>query len=353
MKAGTTLDKLSAELERQLATKLDLKCPTSWMQYHAVSSDDRLAIALPTGEVDYGTTELARRQLADKLKIPYTYFSRMQEKQRRLLEDNVNTWLKAGDDERLVRILDGRVRAILSERYRRLDNYEVAESILPILLKLPGARFVSCELTDAKMYLKVVATETSFEIAKGDVIQAGVIVSNSEVGCGSLTVQPLVYRTGKTTGFIMPDSKLMKRHVGRILEAEDEGLTVFKDDTLKADDMAFFKKVRDVVDYCVSQSMLAVVGEKMRRTLGIAIVGNVIKVVEVLAQKYDITDGERDGILKRLATGGDLSALGLVNAVSAFSADVSDYDRATELEEVSGRLLSMPAKELVDLASVE
>jgi hypothetical protein len=92
----------------------------------------------------YGVTPLARRQLADKLKIPYAYFERMRTEQPVLLDRNVNTWLQSDDDRRMIRTLDGNVRAVLSERYRRLDNFDLAESVLPILrncLKCASSRW--------------------------------------------------------------------------------------------------------------------------------------------------------------------------------------------------------------------
>jgi hypothetical protein len=135
--------------------------------------------------VYYGVTPLARRQLADKLKIPYAYFERMREEQPVLLDRNVNTWLQSEDDRRMLRTLDGQVRAVLSDRYRRLDNYDLAESVLPILQQLPELRFESVELTDTRMYLKCVTPRLSYEMAPGDVVQAGLVISNSEVGQGT------------------------------------------------------------------------------------------------------------------------------------------------------------------------
>jgi len=70
---------------------------------------------------------------------------------------------------------------VLSDRYRRLDNYELAENVLPILQRLEGARFESVELTETKMYLKVVTPRVEYEIAPGDVVQAGIVITNSEV----------------------------------------------------------------------------------------------------------------------------------------------------------------------------
>src|SRR3970040_5988 len=80
----------------------------------------------------YGITNLARRQLADKLKIPFTYFERMRTEQPALLDRNVNTWLQTDNERRMIRTLDGQVRAVLSDRYRRLDNFDLAENVLPL-----------------------------------------------------------------------------------------------------------------------------------------------------------------------------------------------------------------------------
>jgi hypothetical protein len=113
-------------------------------------------------------------------------------------------------------------------------------------------------------------------VAPGDVVQAGVVVSNSEVGCGSLSVQPLVFRLVCRNGLIASDGALRKTHVGRILDTVEDAVTVFKDDTMLADDRAFFLRVRDVVEATVSEATLRVVGEKMRRTLGIPITGDPI-----------------------------------------------------------------------------
>jgi hypothetical protein len=158
---------------------------------------------------------LARRQLADKLKIPYAYFERMREDQPALLDRNVNTWLQSEDERRMLRTLDGQVRAVLSDRYRRLDNFDLAESVLPILQQLPEVRFESVELTETKMYLKCITPRLKYEMAPGDVVQAGVVISNSEVGQGTLSVQPLLFRLVCSNGLIAADRSLRKTHVGR------------------------------------------------------------------------------------------------------------------------------------------
>jgi hypothetical protein len=59
---------------------------------------------------------------------------------------------------------------------------------------MPDIQFGSCELTEDYMYLKVVNPRLQDEVRPGDVVQAGVSISNSETGRGAVSVCPLVYR---------------------------------------------------------------------------------------------------------------------------------------------------------------
>jgi hypothetical protein len=354
MKSGRSLVNLAQELERQLVTKQDMVVPSSLMRCHTDEVGSCKMMIEETGGVGkYGITNLARRQLAEKLKIPFAYFERMRVEQPALLDRNVNTWLQTDNERRMIRTLDGQVRAVLSDRYRRLDNFDLAENVLPILQRLPDARFESVELTETKMYIKLVTPRLQYEMTPGDVVQAGIVITNSEVGHGTLSVQPLVYRLVCSNGLIASDRALRKTHVGRILQSDDEAITVFRDDTLAADDKAFFLKVRDVVEAAVSEATFRQVVEKMKKTLDIKLTGDPVKTVEVLANRYTLNEIERVGVLRHLIVEGDLSGYGLVNAVTHYSHDVEDYDRATEFEALGGKLIELPASEWKGLAEAD
>jgi hypothetical protein len=346
MKQGRTLIGLVEELERQLTTKVDMIVPTQLMHHMTgEGGDTSLLIEAPDGSKRFTATESCRRQLADRLKIPFGYFERMRSDQPELLDRNVNTWLHKEPEQRLVRTLDGRARAFLSDRYRRLDNYDLLEHVLPILRELPGARFESMELTDTRMYVKVVTPRVEFEIQPGDIVQAGVVISNSEIGHGSLSVQPLVYRLVCRNGLIAPDHAMRKAHVGRLQEASTEEITIFRDDTLAAEDKAFYLKVRDVVQAAVSQATFEQTAARMRSALGIKLTGDPVKAVEALATRYLLNEQERSGVLRSLITEADLSGYGLVNAITGYAQEVDSYDRATELEQLGGRLLEQSRAE--------
>ena len=71
--------------------------------------------------------------------------------------------------------------------------------------------------------------------------------------------------------------------------------------------------------------------------------GNPVAAIEVLSEKFGYSNDEKSGILTHLIQGGDLSAYGLLNAITRTSQDVTDYDRCTELERDGSKVLSLPA----------
>ena len=79
---------------------------------------------------------------------------------------------------------------------------------------------------------------------------------------------------------------LRKTHVGRMSDASSDEVTVFRDDTLQAEDKAFFLKVRDVVEAAVSEATFQQIAEKMRRTMGIRLKGDPVRTIEVVGTRY-------------------------------------------------------------------
>ena len=157
-------------------------------------------------QMTFGTTSLFHRQVASALGIPAKYYDLMQSQKPELLAENVNAWLADRTSSYMVRSMDygsGQVaRALLSERYRRIDNMEIATSVLPLFAGNDQYEVMSCEVTENRLYLKVVNHRLEMEVRKGDIVQAGVMISNSEVGLGAVSIQPLVYRLVCLNGMV-------------------------------------------------------------------------------------------------------------------------------------------------------
>jgi len=353
MKAGKTLTELAVELERQQDTKHDYLSDTRNVRMEQdgqtlvlddkASDFDRL-LQKPTAAVFEGlATRHAHQQIASRINIPMKYYERMQEEAPQLLATNVNHWFQQKPERRMLRTLDGKARAFLSERYRPLDNYDLAQVVLPKIGEM-GCRIESCEITQTRMYIKAVTDRITENIAVGDPVQAGLVVSNSEIGAGSLKVEPLILRLVCMNGMISADRSMKKYHVGRSNGDTDGAAEFFQDETRRADDKAFWLKVRDTVGASLDQAIFSQTIEKMRAAKENRI-EDAAKTVELVTEKMILNETESAGVLKHLINGGDLSQFGLLNAVTRMAQDVEDYDRATDMERFGGQILELPQTE--------
>lgn len=288
MKTGKTLMELAAEVQRQAEAKRDFVSASASLKYLG----DKDAIEVE-GFGHFGVNEHAHNQLGAHLGIPAKYYDKMRESAPALLEANVNYWLRSNDDRRMVRTLDGEVRAVLSDKYRPLDNLDLLETVLPVLGQ-QEMEVISSEVTEKRLYLKVLTPKVTFEIKKGDVVQAGLVISNSEVGAGSLSVEPLLYRLVCTNGMIANDSKMRKYHVGRGNSAFGEGAAeFFRDETRALDDRAFWAKVRDLVGAAVSQINFQRIAERFFEVEKNIIEADPVRVVEVFAKQNTLNQSEK------------------------------------------------------------
>ena len=342
MKQGKTLEQLGVKLQRQRNSRANYIADTRQLNF--TTNDNRSQITFESGNktMEFGINPLAHQQIASRLGIPLKYYQRMQAETPSLLDTNVNRWLEQTPARRMLRVMDGNIRAFLSDRYRRLDNLELCASVLPIIHEMKGAIIESCEVTEAHLYLKVVNKKMKTEVAVGDVVQAGFVISNSEVGLGHLTVEPMIFRLVCKNGLICKDFSQKKRHIGRQVENYDTAYEIYSDETLAQDDKAFFMKVQDTVRTAVDENKFMLTVNRLQEAMEIPLEHNPMEEVELLADRFSLTETEQGDILRQLFKGGDCSRYGLLNAVTAASQNAEDYERATELERIGGEILALP-----------
>ena len=343
LKQGKTLSELGRELQRQRLNRQDFLADTRSLEMQSDSFGSTLRLSIDDHPLTFSVGDIAHQQIASRLNIPFRYYQKMQAAAPQLLDQNVNTWFAQNPERRMVRVLDGNVRAFLSDRYRRLDNLELCAAVLPVINEMKGANIESCEVTPSHLYIKVVNRKLKAEVRVGDVVQAGFVVSNSEVGLGSLRVEPLVFRLVCKNGLICKDLAQKKYHVGRQVNlSDDSAYEVYSDETLAQDDKAFFMKVQDIVRAAVDEAKFLLTVDKMREATQIPLEHNPVKSVELLADKFLLTENERGDILRQLFFGGDNTRYGLVNAVTSASKIAKSYERATDLERIGGEILALP-----------
>lgn len=363
MKTGRTLTQLAAEIERQRETRRDFVAPTRGLAL--VPTQQEVDGETRWGDVVFGglpapfhaanINDLAHRQLGDHAGIPAAYYDRMRTAAPELLARNVNHWLHAEPSKRLVRVLDGRVRAFLSDRYRPLENADLAEAVLPVLMER-RLQVLSCELTERRLYIKAVDPSIQKDIPTGrrmgdgthtifDTLSPAIIISNSEVGAGALSVETAVWTRACTNMAIFAQKSMRKYHIGGKL-GDMAGIQELLSDRTKAKvDEALWAQVGDVVAGAFDQAKFEASCMDIASMSEQRIEGKVEAVVEVTAKHLGIREKEREGVLKHLIEGGDLSRYGLFNAVTRTAEDLDDYDRATAFERMGGQIIDLGAGE--------
>jgi hypothetical protein len=341
MKAGMTIEALAAEVARASETAADYVVDTRHMMM--TSTDERggeSALTVVGLDDDLVVNDYAHGQLSGHLKIPKVYYDRLRVDHPGLLDQNVNTLLHAHPSTQMIRSLDGHARAFLSDRYRRLDNFDLFMAIVPTLTEIlgsaPDAAVESCGLTETKMWLTVILPFWTEEIRVGDPVRLGLRISNSEVGAGACSVETILYRLICKNGMTTQHA-LRRAHLGKRVEA-DEDLSIYRDETLRLDDAAFFAKVSDAVRACADEARFQQIVAEMRTLAETTVEDDPPQAIQKLAKAADLTEGEAGSVLRHLIEGGDLSAWGYVNAVTRAAQDVDSYDRSMELEKIGGNL---------------
>jgi len=355
---------LAIELERQVEAKRDFMANTGEVTVATMDrSDTSLALEIPTEEEveHFPIRPVALRQIGSKLKIPAKFIDRC-EKYPDLIAGNINYLFKREPEKRLVRTLDGNVRGFLSDSYRRMDNYDVAKAVLPVLAEY-GAQVTSCEVTERKLYIKAIRPDLVAEIpppegavmGEGhtffiDKVQAGLTINNSEIGFGRLSLQPSHFTKRCTNYASFTDYAFNKVHLGSKDDSSADIRELMSDQTKKVDDAALWMKVRDLVIGAMDGTIFDKIVDDLKASRGQQIEGNPVKCVELLSKRHGLTDDESGGVIEHLIKGGELTQYGLSNAVTRLSQDIEKYDRATELEVLGGKIIELKPTEWQVLA---
>ena len=355
MKQGSTLTELAVEVLRQKKAKTDYIADTKALEMIGDFGQPQLNVG---SEGCFDIRDMAHTQIAEKVGIPVKYYSRMKDDAPELLSVNVNHWFRSNPEKRMVRTLDGKVRAFLSNRYRPMDNYDLAESVLPKLVA-SGANVHSCELTENRMYIKAVIDDVRQTVPAPDgrngtgysadvVVSPGIVISNSETGHGALAIQPAVHFLSCLNMAVWAEHSLKKYHIGRNFGSGSGGGSgdgvwqFFTDETRKLTDAALWSQVIDLVRVSLEGDVFEqIVTDLHKARADVISADKVTKTVERLSNNQSLSKTESGGVLAYLIDGGDLSRFGLSNAVTRLSQDVDDYDRASFLERIGGEVITL------------
>jgi len=307
---------------------------------------------IPELRIDENThmplNQWAHNQMASKLDIPQKYYDRMRTEEPQLLRENVNTWLgKNTMGKLLIRTTAGKVRAVLSDRYKPIPNTGTAYAVLATLNQIKQTESISftvreCAVTDTMMYLKVTAdtvhmmrpeyihpTNPEFN---GDPMYPGIMIRNSEVGASKFRVDVFTWRLVCSNGAIMT-SGISKVHLGRKIGGEGE--INFSERTEKLDAMTVLSGMNDIIKQVFEPRKMQEIIDRIRAGQNVA-VEEPVKVVENICEQWKLSDNMKNEILAQFT---EKTQFGVANAITAVAKEQENVEDQIKLEEIGGEIL--------------
>ena len=367
---NTDLPNLVDMLKVQSDVRYDVVVPASGIEMrdgNVIVKDGTARFAeegLYTEDATLVPTPICDEGISKRFDIPLKYVRRMRSRvdsdisemakdDGTLLDQNINYWLEAEPNRRhLVRgfLTDGAgepgiARAILSDRYRTIDNYDVLMATLDgvkqagVSIDIDGA-----DLSDRRMCVRITCPEVS-EYATGlldgyrspftgdtgadnPTIFAGLVIKNSETGGGAFTIVPRLVVQVCSNGLQMTKDAMRAIHLGGKL---DEGVVQWSDDTQQNELTLVTSKARDAVSTFLDVDYMRTKIAELQNLAGIE-VSHPVDTIDRIARKTGWSDVEEANILSHFIKGGQTTALGVAQAVTSFAQTVESPDRQDELE---------------------
>lgn len=291
----------------------------------------------------------ALNQAAGRAGVPETFVNRMLAKPygAELICENLNTiFSKEEPDRFLVRSVDGQVRGVLSDTYRRMDSRPILEAFANTCQEL-GAQPVEGVGGDLRFSLKAILPKVYMVGQKKgheEVFAFGASLSNSDFGCGALSLQFFLWRIWCSNTATREDS-LRRVHLGKRL-ADD---IVYSQETYEADTKTMVLGVRDHVKGVLAPAKIDEALAMIETALDTTVEPKKFFDKGGELEKLKLTKSEIEAAREAFNNGGVEvlprgDNLGRMSQAIAWIAQSSESaERRLELERVAGQLMEKQA----------
>ena len=203
-----------------------------------------------------------------------------------------------------------------------IPNLQLVDAVVELLREVPWQIHVDhCEEADGDLRLAVVARDLGRDVEKGDRVQAGFFIQNSESGSLRALACERVYRVVCENGYM--------------IECEEGQTTAI---TVQGDWQA---DLAQVVDRSFAAEGLDRDVARFRATTTQMLVTPYELLCNLVAQGV-LTEDEQSAVQAEFTDAADDTLYGLINAVTRVAGRCRDFDdwrRAVELERLGGEIL--------------
>lgn len=291
-------------------------------------------------------------QVAEKLNIPKRYYDKMNTQAHLpILDQNVSYWLKNEKTSYLIRTFidkeekSGVVRSLLSDRFRVIDNYDILLAVLAAV-KETGLNIQidenGCDVTDKRMYVRFICPEIEIKApellknyrkpdgdgSKNDSIISGFVITNSEVGFGTLSISPRAKVLVCSNGLIATKEKFSQVHLGG--KMEQYSVIKWSENTKQKNLELIISQVKDYIIRFASSDFL---GESIAKMIEKnKELEHPSDAVSNVCNSLNISEEKQKDILSFFMKGGDSTSFGLSSAITYYAHAKADADEQYDLE---------------------
>jgi hypothetical protein len=282
----------------------------------------------------------AMGQIASQVKMPMAYVDHLLgsgEWGRDLLVRNLRDGISKGNQGArfLVRETQGEVRALLSNRYRRIDSRPILDALIGEAQKA-GAIVVDGIGSDIRVEMKFIVPRV-LEPAPGEFMVFGFAWGTSDYGHGSNWIRAFANRLACFNGMTM-EQNLRQIHLGRAMTEDN---FEFSQRTMELDTRTAISATRDVARMLLSDVKIAATADIITR----ASKEGINPAATLASLKKRVSKGDSEAIAQafnspdvvELPPGNTMWRFS--NAISLVARDATDAENKLDLERLAGDVL--------------
>jgi hypothetical protein len=394
-------------LRGQRALRHDLVVPAPFIRAEGgrltVEGDTEVTVMDEDGvdvrPVAYSVTGVAEEGISEKLGIPRAYLRRMRSEHPDLWDANVNGWLQhpsRTDAKYLLRTLrdeetgQGVARALLTNGYKPMESLDVLVAAMEGIRDAGAAvELDRADLTERRLYVTMHCPEVAamapglldgyrgpwhqrglaeqrvprvgqdgslgnevgrwlgvaeregmaYPAGQEPIVFAGFELSNSDTGSGAFTLSPKLLVRICRNGLTLDIGRVRKVHLGARLE---EGAIDWSSRTHEAALVLIKEQTRDAVKRFLDVEFLREAITTLEQSAGVP-VSNPAEAIKHVTKALSYSDERADAVLAHFIAGGQLTAGGVMQAVTSVAQTVVDGDEAARMEADAVRALDLAA----------
>lgn len=310
-------------------------------------------------KINLSVLDCCHAQISSRLDIPKKYYDKMlgNERYHHILDYNVCNWFyEKNDSNFLLRTFidkeekTGIARAILSDRYNILDNYDVMLATLDAIRESGiNVQIESGDITDTKFFMRFICPDIEIDapdILKnyrvpdgskgGNGIISGFVISNSETGNGKFSISPRAVVLACRNGMIFKNDAFQKTHLGA--KMEEYTSIDWSEETRQKNYELVCSQVKDAIKYYASEEFL---GAKIHELVdkGNKELNHPIETIKNVSKHLSISDEKESSILNYFIKSGDTNAFGVTQALTYFAQHNASPEERYEIEKESVTIL--------------